>query len=309
MNAASLTDANGYTRNYNPKLYNLADSIGGKSRQNCAAVAKIMPWDADELVGDKFIVSKFGAYIYDDDQESTVSTVGVETTKTYDYTMPSPGGNFADLMKPLEDTIMERQLLNFQENAMPAQDINADVTGGILQTVTTGFEFNPTLDDATDKLVFDFMLETPQALIKKGNRVVQYVTFSNPAEKKEKPITIGCTTQVGDPYVSEILTWKGFKSMDQDSKVVKNKKYNKQNKKELAKKKESFKLVQQPEWYRTEEFIASDGTTPMYLQPCIATLDMGKKMTAEDPFFATYDVNMGVRVYEDDLAKTFVQIP
>ena len=47
----------------------------------------------------------------------------------------------------------------------------------------------------------------------------------------------------------------------------------------------------------------------MYYQPCIATLDMGKKMEASDSFFANYDVEFGTRIYNDDYSKTFTQIP
>jgi hypothetical protein len=95
--------------------------------------------------------------------------------------------------------------------------------------------------------------------------------------------------------------------MKDDSKVVKNKRYNKVNKKEKAKKKASFKLVQEAEWYETAERTESDGTV-MYTQPCLAKLDMGKKMVAGDAFFATYTVDMSARVYRRNRAKTFTPI-
>lgn len=80
---------------------------------------------------------------------------------------------------------------------------------------------------------------------------MQYVTFSNPANTKEKPQTIACTTQVGDPYVSNVMTYKGATSMADTSKVVAGKTYDAVNKKEKSKKKESFKLTQDHAWYAT----------------------------------------------------------
>jgi hypothetical protein len=46
----------------------------------------------------------------------------------------------------------------------------------------------------------------------------------------------------------------------------------------------------------------------MYTQPCLAKLDMGKKMVAGDAFFATYTVDMSARVYRRNRAKTFTPI-
>jgi hypothetical protein len=50
-------------------------------------------------------------------------------------------------------------------------------------------------------------------------------------------MTLACTTLVGDPYDAHVITWKGFTSMKDNSKVVKNKRYWKVNKKEKSKKK------------------------------------------------------------------------
>lgn len=310
-NAANLSEDNGYKRNYDPKLYNLMDSIGGKMRQNCAAITEISPEDAQALNGKSFTIKKFGAYYYDDDADATTSTTGVETKKTYPYKMPAPEGgkSFKDMMKPVETGVKDRQLLASQEQTVSAATIKAGITGEVKQSIQTGFDFNPMDEAVNDELVFNFDLDAPAALMPKGSRVVQYVTFSNPANKKEKPQTIGCTTQVGDPYVSSVMTWKGSTSMADTSKAVKGKAFDKQNNKEKAKKKESFKLTQDHAWYTTEEKKAADGVTDQYLQPCIAKLDMGKKMEATDPFFATYKVDMGVRIYANDTTKEFISLP
>ena len=148
-------------------------------------------------------------------------------------------------------------------------------SGEIVQRIETGFEINPTDTTVNDKLVFNFDISGPATTMPKGSRVVQYVTYSNPANTKEKPTTIACTTQVGDPYVANVITYKGSTSMADTSKVVAGKAYDKINKKKKAKKKNSYKLTQDHAWYATEEYKGTDGTTDYYLQPCIATLDMG----------------------------------
>jgi len=257
-------------------------------------------------VGTKYKVKKFGAVMYDNETAQS-SQIGVETTKVYDYTMPAPEGSFASLMKPKETLVKDRQLLAHQEQTVDASTLTAGVSGQITQKVETGFEINPLSETAPDELVFNFDLDAPAAAIPKGSRIVQWVTFTNPNNKKEKPMTLACSTLVGDPYVSHVLTWKGFTSMKDDSKVVKNKRYNKVNKREKTKKKSSFKLVQEPEWYATEEYAAPDGSA-RFLHPCLAKLNMGKKMEDNDPFFATYNVDMSVRVYASDKAKTFRSI-
>jgi len=53
--------------------------------------------------------------------------------------------------------------------------------------IETGFEINPLDETAHDSLVFNFDVDAPAALMPKGSRVVQYVTFANPLNKKEKP--------------------------------------------------------------------------------------------------------------------------
>ena len=120
-------------------------------------------------------------------------------------------------------------------------------------------------------------------------------------------MTLACTTLVGDPYVAHVLTWKGKTSMKDTSKAVKNKRYNRVNRKEKRKKKDSFKLVQSAEWYTTTEEEVNGAS--IYNIPCIAKLDMGKKMKDGDPFFAKYDVDMSLRVYANDKAKKFTSIP
>ena len=74
--------------------------------------------------------------------------------------------------------------------------------------------------------------------------------------------------------------------MKEDSVKVKDLAYNKQNIAEKAKKKDSFELIQDAEWYRTEDSYSAPGVNK--LQPCRAVFSMGKKLPANDPFFGNY---------------------
>lgn len=123
-NAGALSDTDGYHRNYDPELYALAVTQGGQSRQSCAAITEIPPEDADTIVGTKYIVKKFGA-VYYDSKDAQKSNIGVETTKQYDYTMPKPEGKFSDLMKPIETTVKDRQLLAEQTHTAKASVLKA----------------------------------------------------------------------------------------------------------------------------------------------------------------------------------------
>lgn len=65
--------------------------------------------------------------------------------------------------------------------------------------------------------------------------------------------------------------------------------------------------MQEAQWYETEERTEADGTV-WYNQPCLAKLDMGKKMPDGDPFFATYSVTLSARIYKRNRAKKFTSI-
>jgi hypothetical protein len=167
--------------------------------------------------------------------------------------MPKPEGSFAALMKPKATTTKDRQLLTEQTHEVDASVLKKNSLGKITQNLKAGFDVNPVLKTEPDELVFSFDLNGPATALPKGSRVVQWVTFTNPKKKKEKPMTLACTTLIGDPYQSQVLTWKTFASMKDNSKVVKNKRFRKVNKKQRTKKKNSFKLIQSAEWYELVE--------------------------------------------------------
>ena len=90
-----------------------------------------MPWDADAIQGREYTIKDFGAYMYDDDQLRSTHTAGIKATKAVNYKMPTIDGGFETLMKPIEDTVMERQLLSFQENSMAASSVKESTEGQI----------------------------------------------------------------------------------------------------------------------------------------------------------------------------------
>jgi len=104
-----------------------------------------------------------------------------------------------------------------------------------------------------------------------------------------------------------VETFKGVNSLKGDSAVVQGVKWSEQNKEEKAKKKTSFKLDQDSAWYATEK--SELDKTANRLQPCLATLDVGKKLADGDPIFGNYEVTVGARVYANEDATTFTNIP
>jgi hypothetical protein len=88
----------------------------------------------------------------------------------------------------------------------------SSASGNIVQKLETGFDINPSVEVDPDELVFTFNYDAPKSTLPKGSRLVQWVTFKHP-DKKEKPMTLACTTLVGDPYEAHVITWKGFTSM------------------------------------------------------------------------------------------------
>jgi hypothetical protein len=79
-NAGKVSDTEGYHRNYDQSMYELVETMGGKSRQNCAAITEMSPETAQAVIGKAFKVKKFGA-VYYDTKDAQSSAIGIETTK------------------------------------------------------------------------------------------------------------------------------------------------------------------------------------------------------------------------------------
>ena len=71
-------------------------------------------------------------------------------------------------------------------------------------------------------LGFLFELDAPNEALKEGKIVYQYVTYKKADNITIAPISVGCKTKVGDPYVSEVKTFNGTNSLSSESNFVKN---------------------------------------------------------------------------------------
>lgn len=141
---------------------------------------------------------------------------------------------------------------------------------------------------------FNFEFEAPTANMTKGKIVYQYVTYTKTGNFTAKPITVGCATKVGDPFVTKINTFEGFTGMSETSTAVANKTWDKQNTSEKAKKKESFGMSQESVYYNKYEV----GTQTV--MPCLAFIEFDGKLNSTDDIFATYNFTIGARVYAND---------
>ena len=119
---------------------------------------------------------------------------------------------------------------------------NLNVDGDAFQYFDAGFETNPTNDDQNDWLYFQFDLEAPEAALKDGKIVYQYITYSKEDDYSSDPITIGCATKLGSYSDSRVDTFQGTNSMSSDSTVIVGQTWQNQNNQETAKVKDSFGL-------------------------------------------------------------------
>jgi len=263
---------------------------------------EVDPLSAEDMI-DVLFEATFGVAIY-----SAKDTAGTDKTKevaAYEFTMPKAETSIADMMEPLDDFVTDQQVIVDQSRVADVTAADGTV-GSVTQWLFGGFEINPLNDQVSDKLFFYLEMDAPKTFIPKGSRLFQFATFQQ-KDSTEKPISVGCATKVGDEYVTEVFTWKGSTSLKETSAAVKGQTYSSQNIKEMARLKDSFELAQESAWYRTEDSWIAEGTN--YYQPCMVVLDMGRKLPADDPFFGSYTVTYGARVYSSDQAKTFTSIP
>ena len=162
----------------------------------------------------------------------------------------------------------------------------------VYQYFDAGFEVNPNVDTANDNLGFQFELEADEEVFKMGSIVYQWMTYVKSDDYQSKPVSIGCVTKVGDPYVSEVQTFNGTSSMSVSSSKVAGRTYDQQNTEEKAKKKESFGTVQDLSWY---DAYYVDETT--MVQPCVAVIENDGKFDESSDVFGQYNVTMGARIY------------
>lgn len=211
--------------------------------------------------------------------------------QTYSFMTPAID---AYSLEPPEEIITDRQVLASSDFGYNAADVFEGVQGEVKQYFDAGFDINPYDETANDKLGFSFEVDVPKNQLKKGNVVYQFVTYTKTGDFKTKPTTVGCAVTVGSSYLSKIDTFNGTSSMKSDSSAVVNKTWDKQNTKEIARKSESFELVDDLEWYSQYDSVS---ITENAVQPCLAVKDLGGKLQSNDTIFGQYNITIGARIY------------
>lgn len=228
-------------------------------KQPCVAQSEVPPDEATYLFDREYTVT-VGGRVYDSED----STVYKELPpNTYIYYIPA--ANFT--LESLDDSVKDRQIVSADTFEFAATSLNS--TGTAKQSVIAGFEVNPYDENANDMLGFLFELDAPEDALKEGKIVYQYVTYKKADNITIPPISIGCKTKVGDPYVSEVKTFNGTNSLSSESSFVKNRTWSQQNSEDKAKKKDSYGLSQESVFYKKE----SSDVTGNSLQPCLAQIE------------------------------------
>ena len=120
------------------------------------------------------------------------------------FTYFIPAADFA--LEEYDDTVKDKQIVA-EENYEYDSETIFGVEGAVTQYVSAGFEVNPYDADANDWLGFQFEIEAPADALNEGKIVFQWATYVKSDDFSSDPISIGCTTKIGDPYVSEVKTY------------------------------------------------------------------------------------------------------
>lgn len=83
--------------------------------------------------------------------------------------------------------------------------------------------------------------------------------------------------------------------MGSESSTVADRTVAQQNSEEKAKKKDSYGLVQDVEWY---SWFDLDEETR--IQPCVAVIDYDGKLESTNAIFGVYNVTLGTRIYANE---------
>ena len=179
-------------------------------RQPCVAQSEVPPDEATYLFDRDYTVT-VGGRVYDSEDSTSYKEL---PPNTYQYYIPA--ANFS--AEALDDNVKDLQIVSADSFEFDASTMNS--TGTARQTVAAGFEVNPYDDTANDMLGFLFELDAPNDALKEGKIVYQYVTYKKADNITIAPISIGCKTKVGDPYVSEVKTFNGTNSLASTSSFV-----------------------------------------------------------------------------------------
>lgn len=244
-NYASKKDDQDFDLSYDIPSYGLIDSINSKMKQGCVAQVEIAPEEAEFFFNKTYTVV-LGGRIYDNNTSGEHVSL---PEATFSYFIPIANFTFEEL----DDVIKDVQQVDTKEYIMDASTVFTNTTGEVKQRLVPEFETNPYDASTSDRMNFNFEFEAPTVNMTKGKIVYQYVTYTKTGNFTAKPITVGCATKVGDPFVTKINTFEGFTGMSETSTAVANKTWDKQNTSEKAKKKESFGMSQESVYYNKYE--------------------------------------------------------
>lgn len=268
-------------------MNSLVETEDGRSRQGCIAKAYIPPDEASMLLGMDYTIT-IGGRVYD--SQNSVTYVELPPQ---DFTYYIPMMEF--VIEELDEIARDRQVVSQNEFYYDVEELTGE-PGEVVQRVASGFEINPDVETANDMFGFFFEMDAPEWTLERGSVLYQFVTFRKAGDFTSDPITVGCSTKLGDPYQSQVDTFVGIDSMASTSSVVVNRTWYEQNEENVAPKAESFSLLRDVAWYSQ----TASEITGNVQQPCLAVLDLGRKLASGDDIFGTYDIMIGARMYYDD---------
>jgi hypothetical protein len=291
----NAVEGSGYERSWDLIDYSVQTSQGDKSKLSCIVRSEISPEEAAAFF-DKTYTVELESRVYDNRESDVFKSMPV---MAFEMFIPAPAFEF----EPLNDDIAAKQTIDTKSVSYDAQ-ASTGVAGKVAQVFYPGFVTNPYDDTVNDQIEFYFDTEAPKEFLKEGKILYQYVTFKKQGTT-DKPTTVACVVKVGDPYNAQIKTFKGVKSFDETATGVKDKTWKSQNVDEKARKKDSFGLKQEAGFYKNY----ADTTNTNNIQPCLAVMDLGKKIPDGDPIYGTYEFKFGSRVYANDDDTKPVSLP
>ena len=218
----------------------LLPSLNGKSRQACNVRVEIPPAEAADFF-DRDYTLTVGGRLYESKESTTYHEL---PEQSFDFYVPAADFTF----EPYEEIIMDTQIVAEEEFGVDGLDY-LGVDTDVHQYFYAGFETNPYEDSVNDFLGFQFELEGGNEIFKTGGVVYQWATYVKSDDYSSDPMSIGCSTTVGDPYTAEVQTFQGTSSMSADGSKVANRTIDQQNVEEKAGIKDSFGTTQELEWY------------------------------------------------------------
>jgi len=299
-------DIDEWTRTWEYADYAMTTKNGRKI-QKCIAALFIDDQDLLALKDKPIAVTLYGNFYQSADAKTPLA--GIE--KSFTFTIDSEQTNEVKLEPEEARITIDEAFLSENSGELDAKAATG-VDGKIMQNVEMGFKTTPVTDDKgvaeNDMLYMKFQFDAPMDSLPFGASLFQYLTYRKKGADMKTAKTVGCYNKVGDPYVSLVYTWAGQNSMGHNSKAVRGKTVKNQNSSQKASKKESFGLSQKAEWYM-ETSSALIGADLNVMQPCVAQIDLGKKVAAGDDYLGDYEVWIGARIYADDIATTYKSTP